>query len=46
MSALRVPMRCDTCGRFRAYRDGDRFCIVCGCETLDTACAEWNARQG
>ncbi len=35
----RVPMRCGTCGRFRGYRDGDRFCIVCGCEALSAACA-------
>ena len=21
-----TPMRCRTCGRFRAYREGDRFC--------------------
>jgi uncharacterized Zn finger protein (UPF0148 family) len=34
-----APLRCRTCGRFRAYRDGDRFCIVCGSETLDAACA-------
>jgi hypothetical protein len=27
------------CGRFRAYRDDDRFCVVCGNEALEAACA-------
>ena len=30
--------RCATCGRFRAYQDGDRFCLVCGNETIEPAC--------
>jgi hypothetical protein len=34
-----TPMRCRTCGRFRAYREGDRCCVVCGSETLDAGCA-------
>jgi hypothetical protein len=38
VSGERLPMRCGTCGRFRGYRDGDRFCIVCGSETLGAAC--------
>jgi hypothetical protein len=31
--------RCTTCGRFRDYRDGDRFCIVCGNDSLEAQCA-------
>ena len=38
VSAARPVRRCGTCGRFRGYRDGDRFCIVCGGESLDDAC--------
>lgn len=38
MSAGGAPLRCRTCGRFHAYRDGDRFCIVCGSESLEAAC--------
>ena len=38
MSVPGPVLRCATCGRFRAYRDGDRFCVVCGCETLEDAC--------
>lgn len=38
MSAAHPVRRCGTCGRFRGYRDGDRFCIVCGGESLDDAC--------
>jgi len=30
--------RCATCGRFREYRDGDRFCLVCGNESLASGC--------
>jgi DNA-directed RNA polymerase subunit RPC12/RpoP len=31
--------RCSTCGRFREYHDGDRYCLVCGNESLEAACA-------
>lgn len=31
--------RCSTCGRFRAYEEGDRFCVVCGNESLEATCA-------
>lgn len=38
MSAPAEARRCGTCGRFRAYREDDRFCVVCGSDTLDAAC--------
>ena len=31
--------RCLVCGRFRAYDDDDRFCLVCGNEALEPECA-------
>jgi DNA-directed RNA polymerase subunit RPC12/RpoP len=31
--------RCGTCGRFRDYREGDRFCLVCGTESIEATCA-------
>ena len=31
--------RCATCGRFRSYEDADEFCIGCGNDTLEAACA-------
>jgi hypothetical protein len=31
--------RCTVCGRFRAYDDDDAFCIGCGHEGLESACA-------
>ena len=31
--------RCAVCGRFRAYDADDEFCIVCGNEALEAACA-------
>jgi predicted RNA-binding Zn-ribbon protein involved in translation (DUF1610 family) len=34
-----VPMRCAACGRFRAYAPDDRFCLLCGHDALETACA-------
>ena len=34
-----LTKRCTTCGRFRAYESEDRFCIVCGSDSLDDACA-------
>ena len=30
--------RCVTCGRFRDYREGDRFCLVCGNESIEAGC--------
>jgi hypothetical protein len=38
LTAEPKTLRCRTCGRFRAYRDGDAFCIACGCETLSPQC--------
>ena len=31
--------RCSTCGRFRDYVEGDRFCLVCGNESIEAGCA-------
>jgi len=31
--------RCSTCGRFRDYAEGDRFCLVCGNESIEVGCA-------
>ena len=31
--------RCAVCGRFRAYDSNDAFCIVCGHDALEDACA-------
>lgn len=36
--AERVTKVCDTCGRFRHYDPADRFCIVCGYDTLSAEC--------
>ena len=35
----RLTMRCSTCGRFRAYQPDDRYCLVCGHESLERACS-------
>jgi hypothetical protein len=34
-----VTKRCAVCGRFRAYDEGDTFCIVCGNEDLEQHCS-------
>ena len=31
--------RCATCGRFRAYDPEDAYCLGCGNDTLEDACA-------
>ena len=36
---MTLTKRCAVCGRFRAYDPDDEFCIVCGHEALDAACA-------
>ena len=30
--------RCSTCGRFRDYAEGDRYCLVCGNESIEAGC--------
>ena len=35
----KATKRCATCGRFRAYDLEDRFCLVCGNESLEHECA-------
>ena len=34
-----IVMRCATCGRFRPYEDDDAFCLGCGHDSLEPACA-------
>jgi len=36
-AGARTAKRCATCGRFRAYEADDRFCLVCGEDTLEAA---------
>ena len=38
-SSAKVAKRCATCARFRAYEPADRFCLVCGGDDLEDACA-------
>lgn len=38
MSEERATKLCTTCGRFRFYHDADRYCIVCGEESLVAEC--------
>ncbi len=38
MTDERVAKHCETCGRFRLYAPEDAFCIVCGYESLSSAC--------
>lgn len=33
-----IVKRCGTCRRFRAYEEGDAYCVVCGHESLTAAC--------
>jgi hypothetical protein len=39
MSAKSVTKRCTVCGRFRSYHEDDRYCIVCGHESLEAECS-------
>ncbi len=39
MSAATVTKRCAVCGRFRAYESDDMYCLVCGHDELEPACA-------
>ena len=36
---MKETRRCATCGRFRQYDESDRYCMVCGNEGIDRACA-------
>ena len=31
--------RCAVCGRFRHYESDDAYCLICGSEALEEACA-------
>jgi len=33
-----LTKRCAICGRFRAYREADAYCIGCGHDGLESAC--------
>ena len=39
MEERRVVKVCATCGRFRRYDPEDRFCVVCGYDTLSAECS-------
>ena len=39
MGMTTTTKRCAVCGRFRAYHEDDRFCIVCGNESLEAECS-------
>jgi ribosomal protein L37E len=34
-----VVKRCSVCGRFRSYEASDEYCIGCGSDALESACA-------
>jgi ribosomal protein L37E len=34
-----VTKRCSVCGRFRAYRADDEYCIICGHDGLEAECS-------
>ena len=34
-----ITKRCTTCGRFRTYEPEDAFCLVCGTDSLESACS-------
>jgi hypothetical protein len=35
---MSITKRCGVCGRFRAYDEGDEFCVVCGHQELERQC--------
>ncbi len=34
-----LTKRCSVCGRFRTYAADDEYCVVCGHQALEDACA-------
>jgi rRNA maturation endonuclease Nob1 len=38
MTTPPVIKRCDACGRFRSYEPDDRFCLLCGSDSLRDRC--------
>jgi hypothetical protein len=38
VSSQSVTKRCTVCGRFRAYQEDDRYCVVCGHDALESTC--------
>jgi hypothetical protein len=35
---MSVTKRCGVCGRFRAYEEDDRYCLLCGSDELQGSC--------
>ena len=35
---MSLTKRCSVCGRFRTYADEDAFCVICGNDSLESAC--------
>lgn len=35
---MSVTKRCAVCGRFRHYDEADAFCVICGHDSLESAC--------
>jgi rubrerythrin len=35
---MTITKRCSVCGRFRHYTEDDSFCVICGNESLESAC--------
>jgi uncharacterized Zn finger protein (UPF0148 family) len=35
---MTLTKRCSVCGRFRMYADDDVFCVICGNDSLESAC--------
>jgi hypothetical protein len=35
---MSITKRCSVCGRFRHYAADDVFCVICGNDSLESAC--------
>ena len=36
---MSLAKRCAVCGRFRQYAEDDSYCVICGNDALESACA-------